>query len=287
MQGHAANGASCCGQSLRQARLGALMAEPSFIEIKNILNAFLPVYNDKRSTAFRLEHLKCENKSHSGKTSDLSCDCFIQDPNGLTLKLQLTRPPMEQADRSQIAKELKFHAAMKAAATELCLRGCLVICSYKALPRGKREIEQLARESMRGLASRWESRRRLGNAECDVRNLSELGRTSQRFIYSLKVRDLKLGDTAPLFMMEHYLGAFVPSAGIMVLEACLKKMKRYGNSGHDIVLVVHFDLDPYDNDEVSEMIARVNLETLGFQEIWAVSDLSSNAPKVHCLVPKE
>jgi|GEM_PF-5685188 len=256
------------------------MAELAIEQRDILLRAFLPAYNAKRSTHFSLDYLLDES-------NDSSCDYHLVDPDGRELKIQLTRPPGDSNDRKSIASESEFLRALRAAIEKSGIRGRAIILSYVVLPRGERQRQDLISELLRVVSlvrALPKPPSGIVISQQDLRGYA--GSLGKHFFY-LKLIDMPKEDAQTVVLMGPYLGSLVPDPAMQIKESYFKKLNRYRSSAVDLVLLVYFDMSPYDADEGESMISALSPFSDQFREVWVLCNVFSSSPRIDCISARE
>jgi hypothetical protein len=253
------------------------MAELTTEQRNVLLRAFLQEYNIKRSTNFSLDHL-CDN------AIDASCDYHLIDPNDGELKIQLTTPPGESGYRKVYNQERKFPSGLKTVLTESGLRGIGVLLSYLSLPQKKNEQKNLISELALVISSLSSSLKSLSYTILSRQDLCGHAKSLGRHFVSLEIIGLPNKDATPMVLMVSNCSR-VPDPAVQVEESYFKKLNRYGNSAHDLILLIYFAMNPYDADEINSMISALSPFSCQFREVWTLCNVHSDTPKIDCIKP--
>jgi len=254
------------------------MAELTREEITLLLEAFLPAYNAKRMTQFCARHLLDEPDNQS-------CDLHLLNPRDGELKLQVTTLPGDSSDRESLKVAAHFHHDLVAALIELGVTNAVITLRYTSIPRDRKQKRDIIASIAREARSKWEIAGSLGPA-CSSGDALHLGGDLD-CSYSVGVEQSEsLNALAkPVILMVPSLGTLVNKPAAQLKEAYEKKLAKYVNSAKDLALVVHFDVNAYDPEEVEDLVSALSPYSDDFREVWALCDLRSAHPRVDCIRP--
>jgi len=238
-------------------------AEMSQDEQEWILPLFLAEYNAQHKTSFEFKH-KCEHP-------DRSCDYYFRSPKDGELKTQWTKAGTYDKENGNervfLKQEHTVIRALKEAVKSRDHRGYKVDITLQRVPNSEAETRQLVNCVMFLLNEKTPC-----EPDPNLTLCYEFDRFYSKILMMLPVDRLaicRVSDSKlPTTIYCSGPVASSPAGEKRAQDALVKKIKKYGPSGHDLVLVIHFDFEPYMKDEIEGLRAALTNETLDFKEIW-------------------
>jgi len=246
-------------------------AEMSQDEQEWILPLFLAEYNAQHKTSFEFKH-KCEHP-------DRSCDYYFRSPKDGELKTQWTKAGTYDKENGNervfLKQEHTVIRALKEAVKSRDHRGYKVDITLQRVPNSEAETRQLVNCVMFLLNEKTPC-----EPDPNLTLCYEFDRTDMEKLATLQVDRLAIyriadSDSPTGIVCSSALAEAAPAGEKRAQDALVKKIKRYGSSGHDLVIVIHFDFEPYMKDEIEKLKADLANETLVFKEIWTFCEWTS------------
>jgi hypothetical protein len=258
------------------------MAELTDSQRDRILRPFLEAYNavHARAYVFKEDHPR----------SDPACDFLCSDPSLPTepLKIQHTVASRDEIlERHEPNRRDRIGREILGLLRKHDVRGAWITLDVDNPPADREEQRRLAyaiwmiiRDALNDDLSSPRSPLLFGYDRNEHAAMIDRIRPN---VARLEVRRLDRADLPAQLSFQWVKAGIIPlTAAERVKTAVDKKALAGAASGKDVVLLVHFDLWPYDEEldlpEITQVVAAKNP---GFREVWVVDDCEVPEPSAH------
>lgn len=252
------------------------MAELTDMQFQRIGPIFLDAYNKHWGTDFSLnQRVQPENNSE---------DYHFRNSQDGDLKIQWTTPPGDAHEKRAVVIASHFFSDLEKRLLVHGFKGLMILLTYKDIPNSKSERTKLIDNLYRLLENARES---MGDDTKELKIAASRLLTYSQFAVKY-ITDIEIvtnpDPNAKLFVgLAYYMASGVPLSSRRAEEALSHKMERYGVSAHDLVLVIHFDMDAYDEDEVEHMRQALAPHPDCFRQVWTIRDAIITGQRVDCV----
>lgn len=250
------------------------MAELKEMDILRLAPPFLDAFNERAQTAFEMKD--CQ------EPGDPSADLYFVHPEHGELKVQWTTPPLDAAEKRVITELHRFGADIVEALREAQLLGVIFGMQLRALPANRSERVQVL-TTIVSLVQRVRDEHGGGYSQTTIPRwkLSRHGLGLDRFFEEIDVIASSNPTAEPCLFGGPAIASLIPSTSSRAASALERKANHYGTSARDLVLVIHFDMDAYDIDDIELVRSSFQSRTDVFKQVWIVRDPAIGDPTAH------
>jgi hypothetical protein len=252
------------------------MAELSKVDRERLTPILLSAYNARWSTGYRVEDYR--------EPIDASADLHFVHPEFGDLKVQWTTPPMDEPEKLAVKRLHRFRDDVLSALTDAGLRGVILWLDIRAVPNDRPTRLRMLSAVVR-LVQTVRDDHGGGYSRTDIPNwdLSRYGNELRAYFSEINVLANMNPSAAPSVWGGPEFASFVPDSASRAESALVHKSVRYGPSARDLVLVVHFDMDAYYEDEIEDVQRTLQQRPDEFKQVWILRDPAIGKPTAHCV----
>jgi len=250
------------------------MSELNETEISRLMPPFLAAFNERSGTGFEMKD--------SREPIDGSADMHFVHPAYGELKVQWTTPPLDAPEKRAVTELHRFGGDIVAALTEAQLHGVIFGMSLHALPTRRSERLQVLAAVVR-LVQQIRDEHGGGYSHTTLPDwkLSRYRLGLEKYFSEIDVVANINPNAKPFLFGGPDIASLVPHASARAASALEHKAERYGPAARDLVLVIHFDMDTYDADDIEFVRRALQDRTDEFKQVWIVRDPAIASPTAH------